>query len=380
MGIRIIDVSGTPAEMGLAHGHAARTQLRAFAEDRVALAASAVWSGQGLSKREVLDLAEACVRAHRDYSPALTAELEGMAEASGLGLAELVIVNGFTDFVDAVYGAGRGAAVVRTPGSEPAADAAAPAGAPAPGGLDNCTAFLVPASRTADGAAMLGQTWDMHETAEEHVVVLRGTPVDAPAFVTFTTLGCVGMIGMNEYGVCVGINNLTGGDGQVGVTWPFVVREVLRQRDVGSALRCVQEARLAGAHNYLLMDATGRGLNVEAMSTTAEVTELRAEAVVHTNHCLVPHTERVQRERDAVSQVSSAARLSRGRALLDRDGLTPEDLQAVTRDPDAICHDAEPPKFVATCGAVIMRPGTLEFWAVQGRPDRGPYERIPLPA
>ncbi|MEZ4609969.1 MAG: hypothetical protein R2838_06930 [Caldilineaceae bacterium] len=43
---------------------------------------------------------------------------------------------------------------------------------------------------------------------------------------TFTITGCVGMIGMNEHGVAVGINNLLGRDGRPGVHWPFVVRHV----------------------------------------------------------------------------------------------------------------------------------------------------------
>jgi isopenicillin-N N-acyltransferase like protein len=104
--------------------------------------------------------------------------------------------------------------------------------------------------------------------------------------VAFTTVGCVGMIGMNEHGVCVGINNLSGGDGDVGVTWPFVVRKALQQRDLDGALRCVTEARLAGAHNYLLLDRAGRGANVEATTTRTVVTPLEGDAVVHANHCL----------------------------------------------------------------------------------------------
>jgi isopenicillin-N N-acyltransferase like protein len=364
MTIPILDVAGTPAEMGAAHGRAARDALRAFAAERVRLAGEPAWTGRALDRAQVLALGDACLAAHRAYAPDLADELDAMAEAAGLLASEVVIVNGFTDFVDAVHAVGAGA---RRP-------------APVPADAMNCTAFLVPADRAADGQALFGQTWDMHESATEHVVVLRAAPRDAPAFVAFTTVGCVGMIGMNEHGVCVGINNLSAGDGDVGVTWPFVVRKALQQRDLAGALRCVREARLAGAHNYLLLDAAGRGANVEATTTRTVVTPLAAGAVVHTNHCLAPATAAVERAREEAAVASSERRLARATELLDRRGLTPDDLQAVTRDTEGICYRGAPPRHVATCGAVVARPGTRDFWAVRGLPSEADYRRVPLPA
>jgi isopenicillin-N N-acyltransferase-like protein len=364
MSIPILDVAGTPAEMGAAHGRAAREALRAFAAERVSLAGTPAWTGRTLTRAQVLALGEASLEAHRAYAPDLAVELEAMAEAAGLTAAEVVIVNGFTDFVDTVHAVGPGALVA----------------APTPEEAMDCTAFLVPGGRSADGRALFAQTWDMHETATEHVVVLRGAPADAPAFVAFTSIGCVGMIGMNEHGVVVGINNLTAGDGAVGVTWPFVVRKALQQRDLDGALRCLSEARLAGAHNYLLLDAEGRGANVEATTTRTVVTELAATALVHTNHCVAPATRAVERPRDPAAVASSARRLARGTELLDRGGLTPDDLMAATRDEEAICYRGAPPRFVATCGAVVARPASREFWAVRGLPSEHAYVPVPLPA
>ena len=361
----VLDVAGTPEDMGAEHGRVARERLRAFAEERVELAGTVVWTGRDLDRAQVLALGERCLAAHRAYAPDLAAEIDAMAEAADLTPAEVLIVNGFTDFVDTVYAVGGGS----PPGEAPAPEAAM-----------NCTAFLVPGGRSADGHAMLGQTWDMHETATAHVIVLRGAPAHAPAFVAFTTVGCVGMIGMNEHGLCVGINNLTAGDGDVGVTWPFVVRKALQQRDLDGALRCLTDARLAGAHNYLLLDRHGRGANVEATTTRAVVTPLAHDALVHTNHCLFGETIARERPRDALASASSAERFARGAALLDRDGLTPEDLQAVTRDGEAICYRGAPPRHVATCGAVVMRPATRDFWAVRGLPSDSPYTRVALPA
>ena len=355
--IRVLELSGSPFEMGNTHGAAYRDAIRHFAEERVRLSGDPLWTGRTLSRPEVLDLAEACLAEHERFAPELVEELRGMAKATNLSLAELLIVNGFTDFIDTVYNVGP--------------DKPKPA---APVGADNCTAFLVP-DGLAQGQGFFGQTWDMHDSATPHVILLRGRPKDAPDFLCFTTVGCVGMIGMNEAGVAVGINNLLGADGQVGVTWPFVIRKMLQAETAQEALEILQTARLAGAHNYLIMDAAGTGYNVEASATVQYVTPLENEPVVHTNHCLADATKRAERTRDAFSQGSSEERAAQAQTLLSRKNVTVEDLQVLTQN-DTICVRSAPPKHVETCGAAIMRPATGDFWAVWGLPTENEYEHF----
>jgi len=359
MSVPTLDLVGTPFELGLAHGRAYRAAIRAYAEERVALAGGAAWTGREMSRGEVLALAEACVEPHRAYAPDLMTELEGMAEATGLSLAELIVVGGFTDFIDTVAGANRsGGAVLETRA------------------VDDCTAFLVPAARMADGAAAFGQTWDMHESSTEHLVLMRGRPKAGPDFLVFTTAGALGMIGMNEAGLTVGINNLMSADGRPGVTWPFVVREMLKADDLAGALAALRRAPLAGGHNYLVLDATGAGANVEAMPTAEHTTPLADEPIAHTNHNLDPRTRAVERPREPDSQADSEARLADAERLLDRHDLTITDLQAVTAHEANICHRGEAPRFVGTCGGVVTRPASRELWAVQGLPSEGAYERF----
>lgn len=355
MKLPTLELRGSAHEFGLAHGRAFRGAIRAYAAERVRLAGDPGWTGRSATRAEVLALAEACVPFHEGFSPALTEELEGMAEATDLSLAELIVAGGFTDFVDTVAASAEG--VLET------------------AALDDCTAFLVPAGRMRGGAA-LGQTWDMHEGSAEHVFLMRGRPEGAPAFDVFTTAGAVGMIGMNEAGLAVGITNLLGADGRVGVTWPFVVREMLRTETVEAALGVLERAPLAGAHYYMVMDASGDGASVEATSTTRHVTRLGERSVAHTNHCLLPETRAVERKREPESQRSSEARLADAERLLAGDGLAVEDLMRVTADGANICYAGVAPSYVATCGAVVMRPGTRELWAVAGRPSEGAFERF----
>ncbi len=358
--IRVVKLSGSPYQMGWDHGKRFRDEIHQFTEERVGLCQSSDWTGRNLSRDAVLALADACAAEHQAYAPDLMEELRGMADATGLSLAELVINNGFTDFIDTVYCIG---------------DLALPATTPSLV-ADNCTAFMVPERRSATGRTFFGQTWDMHASATPYVILIQGEPENAPAFLTFTVTGCVGMIGMNSAGISVGVNNLMATDGQIGVTWPFVVRKILQQEDLEAALESLTGAKLAGAHNYMLMDKHGNGYEVEAMSTSHHVHELADDTVTHTNHCLIQKNLDVARERPLASRDSSQNRLRRARELLANDSITIDDLMALTRDDVAICTRPKPPMHVESCGAAIMSPSSGDFWAVWGIPADNEYEHF----
>lgn len=351
--IRLQLVAGSPYEMGRQHGRAYRADIRRYTQERVELVCGGQWSGGAISRAEALALADACLPAHEAYAPDLTAELRGLADATDLTPGELIIAGGFTDFVDTVF-------------SSFSKRAARPP-------VDDCTAVIVP-DHLADGAGFLAQTWDMHDSAAEFVILLDVRPQDGPAALVFTTVGCLGQIGLNSAGVAVGINNLMGADGQIGVTWPFVARKMLQQSSAAAALDCLRDAPLAGAHNYLIFDGQGEGYNVEAMSSRMHVTRLEADSLTHTNHCLAPETIAVSQERPLESQRSSEARLKRaGDLLLQARPITVDHLMALTRDSEAICVRPAPPLHVASCGAAIMRPRQGDFWALWGLPSENEY-------
>lgn len=358
--IRLLELAGSPEAMGDAHGRAHADEIRHYARGRVDLVADGLWSGGPLPSGSVLELAEACLPAHEAFAPGLHAEMLAMAAAAGISAAEAVVVGGFTDFVDTVRAV--------TAGPHPASVIE-----------DDCTAFVVPDGRT-DAAGMLGQTWDMHDTATEHVVLARLRPDDGPDALVFTTAGCLGQIGMNSEGVCVGINNLTGEDGRFGVTWPTVVREMLARSTAAEALEVLLGADLAGAHNYLILDAAGCGYSVEAMPSVRPVQTLAAEALVHTNHVTDPAAVPLEGQRDAEVMANSRRRLELARAMLADEGrpVDPQRLMEVTREPTAVCRWPDAKYRVESSGAVIMRPRTGDFWACWGQPADNDFQHFSL--
>lgn len=348
--IRRLPLRGDPTRLGADHGAAFRANVRRYTDERVRLASNGSWAGRPATRDDVLELARAMLPAHRAYAPDLYREMESLADAAGITLAEAVIVGGFTDFVDAVRARS---------GSAPEED--------------DCTAALVP-DGLAEGRGFLAQTWDMHDSATEHVLMLEIAPERGPAAFVFSTVGCLGQIGLNEAGIAIGINNLAATSGRIGVTWPFVVRKALQQTQLDAALACVVEAELAGAHNYLLLDGHGRGFNVEAMPGCRAVSELADTPLFHTNHCLDSRARREEAERAPALLESSRRRLQRARELLVDPPITQKRLMDLTRDPEAICRRPDPPYHIESSGAAIMRPASGELWAVWGLPSENEYE------
>ena len=339
--LRVIELAGSPTELGRGHGEACGPMIRRYVEERLERATDQRWSGGGAVTREfILELADSTLAAHEAYSPGLHEEMVAMAEAAGITPGEAVVVGGFTDLVD----------LIRVRAGEAATE-------------DNCTAVLDPAN------GVLAQTWDMHASAGEYVYVFRMSPDRGPASIVFTTAGCLGQIGMNEAGIAIGINNLTSW-GKVGVTWPFVVREVLGRTDFDAAVDAVVSADVAGGHNFLVLGPDGRGVNVEAMPGHKEITTVTGSPFVHTNHCLAPGAvaEEAPRLQEAVE--SSDIRLKLATELA-------RDLEALFAEPDISRH-ASNPEETATCGAVIMEPERRSRRAVWGVPGSVPWETLTL--
>ncbi|GAB4108036.1 MAG: C45 family autoproteolytic acyltransferase/hydolase [Phycisphaeraceae bacterium] len=354
--IRHLTVSGDPYRLGYDHGRAFAREIGELTEHRLALCATDDWAKAGIHRHVILDLAERCMPYHHRFDDTLCAELEGISDGSGVPMPELLVMNGFTDFVDVLH-----QHIVDDPGG--------------------CTAVMVAPNQSKDGRCYLAETWDMHVGATPYVMMLDVRPSGLPASMLFTLTGCVGMIGMNEAGLAVGINNLYTKDGKRGVTWPFVVRKMLAQYDLDAAMAVLESADLAGAHNYLVMGPDGRGYNVEATPTARAVTPLK-DYFAHTNHCLEETLVQLERPRTPQARQSTVTRLDQAQAFLtvNHGRITPEKLMEMTRIQTevgfSICQTPIPGYDVETAGACIMCPTTREMWAVWGQPTDNEYEHF----
>jgi isopenicillin-N N-acyltransferase-like protein len=349
--------AGDTTAVGLAHGRAFADAIAALTEDRVRLCRDAFWAGAASHRTDIDAVASACWDAQRRYDGPTTLELERIADTSGVPAEHLLIANGFTDVVDAIR-----AASSESVGPPPSSDD--------PG---QCTAVLVAAHAAADGHAHLAQTWDMHPSVSPHLRVMHLRFTDQPAVTVMTLCGGIGMIGMNEHGLAIGINNLVTRDGRPGVVWTSAVRRMLRERTAHDALDVLRQTPLAGAHHYLLLDAAGAGFAVEASPTRTAVRRLDT-TLTHTNHCLAPELIDLEADKTPPAHRNTRDRLAAAqRWLRDHpDRLDRVGLRGLLSLPGSVCHGPFAGYDIETAGAVVMTPAARAFDAA-GRsptPDR----------
>ena len=171
--------------------------------------------------------------------------------------------------------------------------------------------------------------------------------------------------------------DFTGGDGNVLQLLRTKVRLVGNPRHDTRVVVEIQDSRVWGSE-FNTFDASGDGHMIEAFPTARPAEQLADDALVHTNHALWDEALARQATKQEDLMANSARRRDRALQLLDRDGIGVEDLMAVTRDDEAICQVSVEPTHIESSGAAIMRPSTLDFWAVWGLPSQNEYVHVPF--
>ena len=341
MAIVLVDLEGTPLEMGRQHGELLAEGARAMCESRIDLCRAA---RRDLSRRDLLGVASKCLPALADFAPATYAEFQGIAQGAGLPEAELLIGNGYTDFADLVR-------VQPPPSSE-------------------CTAFEVSAAASRGGRSYLGQTWDMNGTAFPHVIALRRLPDDGPASVTMTTAGCLSLVGINECGVAIGNTNLVPRDARAGVMYLSVIHAALAQASFENAVDVVTNAPRMSGHFYYLGGPNGELVGIETTAARHAVLHPDADGVLaHANHYVDGGLADYVGQGEPAG--NSPAREARMWELLrtqsgEHDLVT---LAGALSDHEVpICRHERPDDEARTCSAAIMCPSERAIRMARGYP------------
>lgn len=327
-----------PRRWGEQHGEARRDEIREVYEIRLALTLARTDLG---SEENVLALAERHLPVLERFSPALFEELCGIARGAGLSPAHLVVVNHYTDLRDLSR---RHLA----------------AGPDAEGG---CSVLFVP---TPEGP-VLGQTWDMHGSATDYVMLLEvpGGPAGKGKALLFTLAGCVGMTGLTSWGLGMTINNLNSIDARIGVVWPALVREALKQKSAAKARDVVLSAPIGSGHHYVVADEDDL-FGIETSGTKKKVTqEGTGQVHLHTNHCLDEEMKATCRILETSTTLERYERLEQ--IVRTRRILSARDVYAVLGEV-SMERQASDPHAIATCGAFVMNLRKKTALACKGLP------------
>ncbi len=322
-------------ERGRVHGETFRPDIQALAEIRTNLIAEA-WLLHGPEK--VRSRAETHLPILAEYDADLWEEFQGIAQGADVSETDLLILNHYTDLRD--LGLAKEALE------------------------EGCTILHA----RYDDEVLVGQTWDMHATAGPYVMMMY---LPDEGVWTQTVTGCLGLCGLNRHGLTVAINNLVMGDAKVGVSWPTLVRKMLRAKSVNEAEKVLVNTTVGSGHHYLLVDRERSVAWEISGSQSAVVYEGTPDTYVHANHCL-------DAELALSSQIAETStthdRQCQAEGLLAKNP-RPEaqeiwNMMACRENfPNSLFTDRrtpENPHGVATCARVLMDSGRTQIWARSG--------------
>ncbi len=353
MVLEIIDLQGTPEQMAQQHAEACYDSARKMIRARCDLALKNGREKQGdLTMNRCLEVAREHLPAHEEFSPQVYAEFTALANALDAGADELLIGNGYTDYIDVLRGELAG---------------------------EGCTSFIATANATADGFAYVGQTWDMNAFAEPHMRVFRRTPEDGPAWVTLTTAGCLSLIGMSERQIAVGNTNLHPRDARPGVMYLAMIHEALRSPDYADARAAIEWTPRASGHYYYVASISGSVTGIETTATRHTALPMPDGLLVHANHYQDADLEELSTGPAGDNTLGREALLDG--FLRERVGeLTLDDMMAGLRLDEGehpVCRPPiDDPDEVTTCAAAIMCPELRKMWIADGNPGETEFEEV----
>lgn len=323
-------------ERGRVHGESYAQEIKELSAIRIHLIGQA-W--QGATVETVLEKADWHLPVLQSYDSDLYAEFQGIAEGAGVTERELLVLNHYTDLRDL-------------------GNAERP--------LEEGCSILH--ARYGE-EVLLAQTWDMHATAEPYVLMLY-LPDEGVWALTIT--GCLALCGLAKTGLAVAINNLVMGDALVGVSWPTLVRKMLRAGSVPEAEKVLRESPVGSGHHYALVDPQSSRAWETSGSAEALVYDGQASTYVHTNHCL----DRRMAELSEISPTSTTHdRYAQAEELLGQNPAPSamelwEMMACRINFPNSLFTDRTTPANphgISTCARVLMDCQRREIWGRAGR-------------
>jgi isopenicillin-N N-acyltransferase like protein len=350
----LIQVSGSPRQMGQQIGEACRTQVHNSLANARSLLDSAydelqlTWEGAQIHARKYLPFA-------LERYPQIVEELRGMAEGADVNYHDLAVLNAMEAVTtDALH-------------------------------LTRCTNMAVNETRTADGHVLLAHNEDWLPQDENDVFVLHARPDGEPPFLAMTYGGLLPNIGFNASGIAQCCNSVRPNDSRIGIPRVIVSRAVLAARTPNAALTHMLVPHRAAGYNHLLVHESGELYNVEVSARKFAVLYGEDGWLVHTNHYLDQGLQAI--EKDTEELIDSRIRYFRAMRLIKQTPIhSVKTLQAIQRDhvnlPDSICNhvkdDVTPLQDKKTINALIIDLTARTLYLAWGNPCQNHYHTYHL--
>lgn len=360
--------SGTARDVGRAHGAAFAGLIQAS----VASCHQRIEQVLDLRLADAYRFVEA-QRAQLDVLDAgIVAEMDGIAEGAGVDPLDVVLLHVRTALSRMVESARTSASL-------------------------ECTTIAVGPQRTASGAVLAAQNWDMHPSYAPRAVVIQQRIDGEPGLLFVAEAGMVFSHGMNSRGVAILANALyaaAAGAPDKGVPVQITRRIAMRQATADDAAAVIASLDRAHAVNHLIADTNGTLADIEAFPGGAHRVEADAGVLVHTNHAVGDAARASTDVLPIDDRPDSVRRFDRAHALLaDRhDPIDVATLRKVLSDhgfePDTICRHPqaeEDPNRTSTVSSTVFDLTARRMWNTPGPPCTGTatefrLDESPLPS
>lgn len=350
--IELVEVSGTPYEIGRQYGEACSEKIKKMVD---------WWAGQvtllypEVDKKKMISMTKQFLEPTKEYAPDLVDEMKGIAEGAKVSLEEILFANAVC---------------------EPLLYCEK---------LGGCTSFAATGEATKNGETITGQNLDWRKEAE--LVVLRAQPSEGPKYLALCYVGSLGMMGINSAGIAHQTNLLWSESSGVGVpAFNVINQKILQQKNLADVLGVIYTPKKSGSWNYLMASSEGDIVDVEGHRDDFSVLYPERDFIVHTNNFL---TDRLK-STDLVCTTlpDSYLRVNRMTRLIEKHygELSVDLMKTFLADhndyPDSICRhiDTEdlPETHLFTRASIISVPKEQKMYISNGNPCENEFVEYKL--
>ena len=241
--------------------------------------------------------------------------------------------------------------------------------------VGECTSIAIPKKN------LLAQTWDWIEEMENLMVILIVEKEDGSSFVTLTEPGMLAKIGINNYGISVGLNFLKSKHSLDGVPVHLLLRAILDCTSLKKVREIVAQSNMGKSSYIPVATSVGEAVGFEFSNDAMQELTPMDDVLLHTNHCLAPNMTSVPLPTSNERYETTLANL---RTDTNFDFATVDRILSDTSSSEAPVQSPYRPSeslgnlSVGTCATIIMELEKLRFSYRKGPNPFGPYHTICL--
>ncbi|MFW6301308.1 MAG: C45 family autoproteolytic acyltransferase/hydrolase [Bacillota bacterium] len=346
-----IEVNGSSTERGYQYGRKSKVEIKKTIDFF-----HNWFKHQGNNINKTRNISTSYSTSIENYSPAITAELKGIAEGAEVDFSDILMISLNEErqlFIN----------------------------------NNNCTSFAATGNATFNNRTILGQTWDnyleWHDNFKNLILIRRSD--QNPDIISYTYPGMLAAAGLNSSGIAVCWNSVPRLKLQLGVPTYIIIDEILRQTTLGNALTAVMRATRAGCFNLVLSDEK-EIYNIEATPDDIEIS-YSTNYLSHANHYLSERFASQEPEPNNLEKykrkASSIIRHNRMTKFLEKEASKisttsgQKFLQDHLNQPHSICRHPDlksdySDKFL-TRAAWVIDPTNKVFWYAEGPPCKNQF-------